>query len=211
MRKVVAIENVTLDGFVDSNEGLGFEWTHRGYSDEVDRFGNEHVRADVDMAIYGRRTFLGMQSFWSEEPAGPSEWGPMTPVREMPDRPPSTQAHFEWVNNVDKIAISTTLSSAEWRNSSLVSDHVAEAIRALKQRPGGTMAIYASPTLVHSLMGMGLIDEFRVIVHPITVGGGTPLFPEKARLLLDLLESKVFESGAVYLRYQMSDGSEGDK
>ena len=66
MRKVVAIENVTLDGIADSQEGLGFEWTARAYDDEVDRYSNEHVRADVDMAMYGRATYLGMQGFWSQ-------------------------------------------------------------------------------------------------------------------------------------------------
>jgi hypothetical protein len=63
MRKIVALENVTLDGFADSREGLGFEWTARAYDDEVDRYSNEHVRADVDMAMYGRATYLGMQGF----------------------------------------------------------------------------------------------------------------------------------------------------
>src|SRR5438067_1023842 len=66
MRKIVAIENVTLDGIADSQEGLGFEWTARGYDDEVDRYSNEHVRADVDMAMYGRATYLGMEGFWSK-------------------------------------------------------------------------------------------------------------------------------------------------
>ena len=66
MRKMVAIENVTLDGFADSREGLGFEWTARAYDAEVDRYGNEHVRADVDTAMYGRATYLGMQGFWSK-------------------------------------------------------------------------------------------------------------------------------------------------
>lgn len=56
MRKLVAIENVTLDGFADSQEGLGFEWTARAYDEAVDRYSNEHVRADVDMAIYGHAT-----------------------------------------------------------------------------------------------------------------------------------------------------------
>src|SRR6201989_2535939 len=65
MRKIVAIENAALDGFADSQEGLGFEWTARAYDDEVDRHGNEHVRADVDTAMYGRATYLGMQRFLS--------------------------------------------------------------------------------------------------------------------------------------------------
>jgi dihydrofolate reductase len=204
MRKLVAIENMSLDGFVDSNEGLGFEWTNRGYSDEVDLFGNDHIRADVDTAIYGRRTYLGMQAFWSDEPTSQDEWGPMTPARELPDRTPGTQAHFEWVNNVDKIVVSATLASAEWRNSKLVRGHLAAEIEGLKMAPGGTMAVYASPKLVHSLIAADLMDEFRVIVHPVTLGSGTPLIPDKAKLALDLLESKVFGSGAAYLRYRVT-------
>src|ERR1700746_3568688 len=90
MRKVVAIENATLDGFADSQEGLGFEWTARAYDEEVDRFSNEHVRADVDTAMYGRATYLGMQGFWSN-------------MLDNPSGTPTERAHAEWVNNVDKV------------------------------------------------------------------------------------------------------------
>lgn len=107
MRKVVAIENVSLDGYADSGAGLGFEWTARAYDEEVDRFGNEHVRADVDTAIYGRTTYLGMQGFWA-------------PMLSSPDASPGERAHAEWVNAVDKIVFSTTLESADWANTSLV-------------------------------------------------------------------------------------------
>ena len=103
MRKVVAIENATLDGFADSQEGLGFEWTARAYDEEVDRYGNEHVRADVDTAIYGRATYLGMQGFWSN-------------MLDNPDGTPDERAHAEWVHNVPKIVFSTTLESADWAN-----------------------------------------------------------------------------------------------
>jgi dihydrofolate reductase len=204
MRKVVAIENVTLDGFVSSNEGLGFEWTHRAYSGEVDRFGNEHIRTDVDTALYGRLTYLGMQAFWSDDPAGPPLWGDMIPYRDQPDSDRSPGTHFAWVNEVPKIVFSTTLTEATWRNSRLIRDNVAAEVEALKEGPGGTMAIYASPKLVHSFIEMGLMDEFRLIVHPVTLGGGTPLFHDKSKLVLDLLESQVFASGGVYLRYQVN-------
>src|SRR2546423_15219997 len=84
MRKVVAIENVTLDGVADSREGLGFEWTARGYDEEVDRFSNEHVRADVDTAMYGRATYLGMQGFWSTMLDNPNGSPAELPRRRMP-------------------------------------------------------------------------------------------------------------------------------
>ena len=190
MRKIVAIENVTLDGFADSHEGLGFEWTARAYDDEVDQFGNEHVRADVDMAMYGRATYLGMQGFWSS-------------MLDNPNGSPTERAHAAWVNNVDKVVFSTTLESADWTNSRLISGKVADEVATLKAQPGGTIAIYASPKLVHGLVDLGLIDEFRILVHPVTLGRGTPLFHDRAKLDLELLESKAFESGAVYVRYQV--------
>ena len=163
MRKLVAIENTTLDGFADSREGLGFEWTARAYDEEVDRHSNHHVRADVDMALYGRATYLGMQGFWSS-------------VRENPESKPSERAHAEWVHNVEKVVFSTTLESASWANSRLINRNVAEEVATLKASRGGTMAIYASPKLVHGFIDLGLIDEFRILVHPVTLGRGTPLF-----------------------------------
>ena len=191
MRKMVAIENASLDGFADSQEGLGFEWTARAYDEEVDRHGNQHVRADVDMAMYGRSTYLGMQGFWSS-------------VLDNPDAKPSERAHAEWVNSVDKVVFSTTLESASWANSRLIGGNVAEEVTTLKAGPGGTMAIYASPKLVHTFIDLGLIDEFRILVHPVTLGRGTPLFHDGAKLDLALLESKVFDSGAVYVRYAVA-------
>ena len=190
MRKVVAIENATLDGFADSQEGLGFEWTARAYDEEVDRYSNEHVRADVDTAIYGRATYQGMQGFWSS-------------TLDNPNASPAERAHAEWVHNVEKVVFSTTLDAASWANSRLISGDAAEEVKALKARPGRTMAIYASPKLVHAFIDLGLIDEFRILVHPVTLGRGTPLFHDKAKLDLELLESKVFESGAVYVRYHV--------
>ncbi|MGN6167826.1 MAG: dihydrofolate reductase family protein [Solirubrobacteraceae bacterium] len=190
MRKIAAIENVTLDGFADSQEGLGFEWTARAYDDEVDRYSNEYVRADVDTAMYGRATYLGMQGFWSK-------------MLDSPNGTPTQRAHAEWVNHVDKVVFSTTLESAGWANSRLMRGNVAEEVATLKARPGGTIAIYASPKLVHRFVDLGLIDEFRILVHPVTLGRGTPLFHDKAKLDLELLESRSFDSGAFYVRYQV--------
>jgi dihydrofolate reductase len=194
MRKIVAIENVTLDGFADSQEGLGFEWTARAYDEEVDRYGNEYVRADVDTAMYGRTTYLGMYGYWSK-------------MLDSPNGTWSERAHAEWVNKVDKVVFSTTLESADWANSRLIASNVVEDVAALKAQPGGTIAIYASPKLVHGFVDLGLIDEFRIVVHPVTLGRGTPLFHDKAKLDLELLESKAFASGAIYVRYEVLNDS----
>ncbi len=196
MRKIVAIENVTLDGFADSQEGLGFEWTARAYDDEVDRYSNEHVRADVDTAMYGRATYLGMEGFWSK-------------MLDSPTTTPTERAHARWVNTVDKVVFSTTLESADWTNSRLITRDVPEAVAALKAKPGGTIAIYASPKLVHAFIDMRLIDEFRIVVHPVTLGRGTPLFHDNAKLDLELLETKPLRSGAVFVRYRVLSSRAG--
>jgi dihydrofolate reductase len=191
VRKVVAIENVSLDGFADSGQGLGFEWTARAYDEEVDRFANEHVRADVDTAMYGRATYLGMHGFWSQ-------------MLTSPDASPAERSHAEWVNAVHKVVFSTTLPSAEWANTTLVCGDLARAVKELRQQDGGTLAIYASPRLVHSFLAEGLVDELRLMIHPVTLGGGTPLIPAGAATNLDLIESKAFDGGAVYVRYRLA-------
>jgi dihydrofolate reductase len=121
-----------------------------------------------------------------------------------PNGSPAELAHAEWVHNVDKVVFSTTLRAASWANSRLISGNVAEEVKSLKAGPGGTMAIYASPKLVHAFVDLGLIDEFRILVHPVTLGRGTPLFHDRARLDLELLESKTFKGGAVYVRYHVA-------
>ena len=191
MRTVVAIENISLDGYADSGEGLGFEWTARAYDDEVDRFSNEHVRADVDTAVYGRTTYLGMQGFWG-------------PMLDNAEASPTERTHARWVNAVPKVVFSRTLASADWNNSTLVRDDLPAAVAELKRGDGGTIAIYASPKLVHGFLDADLIDELRLLIHPLTLGGGTPLIPPRARLALDLAESRTFPSGAVYARYLVS-------
>ncbi|MQY22825.1 dihydrofolate reductase family protein [Nocardia macrotermitis] len=187
MRTIVAFEHLTLDGYASSEQGTGFEWTHRAYSAELAEYTN-HIQADFDTAVYGRETYLGMYEYWGSQPTA--------------DSSPHERAHAEWVNALDKIVCSTTLTSADWNNTRLVSGNLTEEFTRLKGEAGDTIAIYASPKLVHSFLDLGLIDEFRIVVHPVVVGSGTPLFPDKTALELDLIESKSFDSGAVYLRYR---------
>ncbi|WP_019927538.1 dihydrofolate reductase family protein [Nocardia sp. BMG111209] len=189
MRKVVALEHITLDGYASSGRDLGFEFTFGGYSEDLATFVQEHVQADFDTAMYGRETYLGMYGYWAAQPT--------------PESSANERTHAEWVNAVDKVVFSTTLAAAEWHNTRLIGANVAEEVRALKQREGGTIGIYASPKLVHSFLDMGLIDEFRIMIHPVTLGSGTPLFHEKAQVNLELLETRSFDSGVVYVRYSI--------
>ena len=189
MRKLVVLMHVSLDGFAASNEGLGLEWTFRGMSEEVAQAANTCLR-DVDTAIFGRRTYQGMQAFWSTVP-------------DNPESRPDQIAHARWLEQNTKLVFSTTLSDFTWVNSRLIKEHLAEEINALKQQSGHTMMTLGSPRLVHSFLPLGLIDEYRLFLHPIALGGGIPLFKDLKKMMnLNLVESKTFGNGVVHLRYQ---------
>jgi dihydrofolate reductase len=90
----------------------------------------------------------------------------------------------------------------DWQNSSLIQGDVAQELGRIKQAPGKDIAITGSPTLVRSLLRDGLIDELRLLVHPIVVGSGKRLFVEgEDRVPLQLVDSKTFNTGVLYLTY----------
>ena len=90
----------------------------------------------------------------------------------------------------------------EWDNSTLIGENVAEEIAELKRQAGRDISISGSPTLVRSLLKDGLIDELRLMVHPVVVGGGKRLFEEGDRVAFELVDSKTFSMGVVYLTYR---------
>ena len=108
------------------------------------------------------------------------------------------------MNGVRKYVVSTTLEEPlEWQNSILIGDNVAEEISRLKEQPGKDISISGSPTLVRSLLQDGLLDELRLMVHPIVVGSGKRLFEEGGdQKALELLDSETFSTGVLYLTYQ---------
>jgi dihydrofolate reductase len=104
--------------------------------------------------------------------------------------------------DMPKVVFSTTLEKVDW-NSRLVRDNVAEEVTKLKAQPGKDMGV-GGPTLASTLIRLGLIDEYRLVVHPIVLGAGTPFFPAlDNRIGLRLVETRTFGSGVVYLRYSV--------
>jgi dihydrofolate reductase len=108
------------------------------------------------------------------------------------------------MNAAAKLAFSTTLDKAEWNNTRLVKDHIAEEVSKLKQQPGKDIAIFGSSDLAVSLIHMGLIDEFRIMVNPVVLGSGKRLFQGlQDKLNLKLIKTRTFHSGNVLLYYQL--------
>jgi dihydrofolate reductase len=109
----------------------------------------------------------------------------------------------ELMNTLPKVVVSTTLTSADWGDTTLVRENVAEEITKLKQQPGKGIAIMGSPTLTHRLIQMGLVDELRILVNPIALGDGHSLFrTARDRLRVELRQIRTFSSGNVLLTYR---------
>jgi dihydrofolate reductase len=114
----------------------------------------------------------------------------------------------DYINSVSKYVVSTTLEEPlEWNNSTLIKGDVAEEIARLKRQPGENITILGSGALVRSLLRGDLIDELRLMVHPVVLGSGKRLFEDgHGRQALELVDSKTFGTGVLYLTYQPPQG-----
>jgi dihydrofolate reductase len=180
MRKVVASELMSVDGVMESPE----EWAFSYSNDEMEE-ANAAGMAASDAMLLGRVTYQVLAAFW--------------PYQNSADQP-----YTDYLNNTPKSVVSTTLEEPlEWQNSTLIKGNVAEEIAKLKQQPGKDITIIGSGALVRSLLREGLLDELRLMVHPIVVGSGKRLFEEGGdQKALELVDSKTFSTGVLYLTYQ---------
>jgi dihydrofolate reductase len=181
MRKIFLFMVVSLDGYYEGPNG-DISW--HTVDDEFNEFAIQQTR-EVDTLLFGRKTYEGMASYWPTEAA----------IKDDP-------IVAGLMNSLPKIVISTTLDSAEWANTRLVKDNVAEEISKLKQGPGKEIAIFGSSDLAGSLAQMGLVDEYRIMVNPVILGEGKPLFKGAEKLGLKLIKTRTFKSGNVLLYYQ---------
>jgi dihydrofolate reductase len=182
MRQLFSFNMVTLDGFF---EGPDHDINWHNVDAEFNEFAIEQTSA-VDALLFGRVTYQMMASYWP------------TPSAIANDPIVAGQ-----MNRVPKIVFSRTLEKAEWNNTRLISDHVAEEISKLKQQPGQNLALFGSANLMSTLMQLDLIDEHRIIVNPVILGSGNPLFKNtKDKLNLKLIRTRIFRNGNVLLCYQ---------
>ncbi|AFY60051.1 dihydrofolate reductase family protein [Synechococcus sp. PCC 6312] len=174
MRKVVVTEFLSLDGVIEEPA-----WTAPYWNDEIAKFKGEEQDTS-DALLLGRVTYQGFAAAW----------------------PTSKDEGADYMNNVPKYVVSTTLSMLTWSNSTLIKDNVVEEIAKLKQQDGQDILVYGSATLVHILMQHDLVDRYRLLVYPVVVGKGKHLFKESTTVSLKLLESQLFSSGVVALIYE---------
>ncbi len=177
MRKLFWQMMVSLDGFM---EGPNRELDWHVVDDDFNRYVADML-GSIDAILLGRVTYQLFVDYW----------------------PSSTDAEAPAMNDLPKIVFSRTLKKVEWKNSRLVKENVAEEIARLKQQPGKDLALFGSADLASTFMRLGLIDEVRIFVNPVVLGGGNPMFKDvKDRTALKLLKTETLSSGVVLLYYQ---------
>lgn len=185
MRKLIVSEFITLDGVIqapgaaDEDTDGGFAhggWVPRFWDDGIG-FAFAEVMAEVDAVLLGRRTYVGHAQAFEPNPA---------------EDPFGDAAHY---------VVSRTLTTPIWRNTTILRDNVVEAIRALKARPGKTILTDGSSTLTQLLFARDLVDEVRLYVFPLVVGGGKRPFAPGAMMRFKLATSKALPNGVLILHY----------
>jgi dihydrofolate reductase len=183
LRRLIVSEMVTVDGFFSGPNGE-LDWFVQ--DDSLERFANDLLDS-VDTILYGRVTYQLMASYW----------------------PQANGTFADRTNGLPKLVFTSTLDETpwgDWGNAAPVTGALADEVANLKKQSGGDIVIYGSGSVVQALTRIGAIDEYRLVVNPVLLGVGKPLFDASAgKRQLRLIESVSCPSGCVALTYQPAD------
>ncbi|MCM3492079.1 MULTISPECIES: dihydrofolate reductase family protein [Paenibacillus] len=183
-RKIILDLAVTLDGYIEGKNGE-VDWCimdpEMGFLDFLNQ---------IDTILYGRKSY--------------DLWGQFTPV---PDQSDADHELWSIVHSKEKYVFSRTQTGNDHK-AIYINDHILEEVLAIKNKPGKDIWLYGGASLITTFIQLGLVDVFRLSVHPVVLGEGKPLFVDiKQRLNLKLVNTRTFSSGVVQLIYHL-DGSE---
>jgi dihydrofolate reductase len=190
MGKIVATEFISLDGVIE-DPGGSEDFVHGGWTFEIDRGdeGNKFKLDELEEAeaqLLGRITYEGFADAWPQREGDPNMGGFAKKMNTMP-----------------KYVYSTTLESADWQNTTVLSGDFAADIRKVKDEVDGVILVAGSAALVQGLIANDLLDELRLMVFPVTLGGGLRLFADDGRKVpLTLADARTVGAGIQLLTYE---------
>ncbi|WP_226527109.1 dihydrofolate reductase family protein [Metabacillus niabensis] len=180
-RRVILDLAVTLDGFIEGPNGE-VDWCIMDPDMDFNKFLNQ-----IDTILYGRKSY--------------DIWGQYIPKNEDSD---TDKEMWRLVHSKEKYVFSRTQKETDNR-AILINDNIVEEVNKLKKKPGRDIWLYGGSSLITTFINLGLVDEFRLSVHPIILGEGKPLFIDiNKRLNLQIVETKKFSSGVVQLIYRLN-------
>ncbi|MCL5029414.1 MAG: dihydrofolate reductase family protein [Bacteroidetes bacterium] len=186
MAKLIVFNLITLDGFF---EGLNSDISWHNVDEEFNEFAIENLNS-IGGLVFGRVTYQLMASYWQTKQG--VEDDPVVAAK---------------MNSLPKYVFSKTLDKAEWNNSKLIKENIEDEILKLKRRTDKDLDIFGSGKLISSLIETELIDEYRIMVNPIILGKGNPLFTNiNEKLNLELINTRLFKNGNVLLCYKPAAG-----
>ena len=177
MARLIMWNLMTLDGFVEG-PNRDISWHEDVWGEELDRLSTEQLNAAGGL-LFGRVTYELMANHW----------------------PNATGDVADFMNAMPKYVFSRTLKQSGWNNTRMFGAELADTVARLKRETPKDIFLFGSADLASHLIPHGLIDEFRIALNPIILGGGTPLFKPGARVKLKLLDSRPLSTGIVILRY----------
>ena len=181
MRKLIFGINTTLDGCVDHTKQVADDETHEYFTD---------LLREADLIVYGRKTYQLMVPFWPE-------------VAKTQSMDKASNEFAQVFVSINKIVFSRSLESAEDKNTRIVRTNLHDEILKLKQEQGKSILV-GGVSIPSQLIELGLVDEYRVVVSPVVAGEGRRLLEGidlQEKLQLTLVDSEIFKSGCVALRY----------
>jgi dihydrofolate reductase len=183
MRRLVVWNLMSLDGYFEGRKPWDLDFHETVWGDELHAFSLEQGK-EIGTLLFGRRTYEGMAGHWTTATG---------PVADM-------------MNALEKAVASRTLDKATWNNTRLLKGDAVEAVRRLKAEDGKDIYVFGSADLLASLLAAGLVDEYRLCLAPVVLGGGNPLFkPQDHEVKMRLESARPLKTGGVILTYAMGE------
>jgi dihydrofolate reductase len=188
MRKLILSIHKTLDGFIEGPNGQ-LDWMN--FNDEMWNYIND-ILNNVGTALFGRVAYQAFEKYWPAAATNPSS--------------PKNEVQFaHWIEKTPKVVFSKTLEKAEWKNSKLIRENLAEEVLKLKQEADKDLLLFGGANIASEFMKLGLIDTYRINIYPTVLGNGKPLFQGvKDKFNLKAVKTRTFDSGVVGVHYEQA-------
>ena len=184
MRKLIMWNVITLDGYFEGKQNWDLSFHNVVWGQELEKLSIEQLQS-ADYLVFGRVTYEGMAAYWTKAEGEAAE-----------------QEVAKLMNSITKIVFSKTLKTADWNNTTIISENATSEIQKLKEQSGKDIYVFGSANLSETFINDNLFDEYRIGIAPVILGNGRPLFRQGINSnKLSLVLAQQLLTGGVVLKY----------